>query len=284
MNETGNLITNANALSEIPSSIYTIPDDSLSNNASISKQYNLRESNEISYPSLPTSSKKPTTTAEWLLSNQFKKGLMEILPKNLTPDRICRIALTELRKNPRLQECSAQSFLGAVINATVLGLEIGDVLGHVYLIPRKGMCQMHLGYKGMIELAKRAGVLVTSNLVYPGDEFYAEYGNEERLKHIIKSHHNTNYISVYAYIRTKDDKFKMEIMTPEDINRIRNRSPSGNKPDSPWVNDFNAMAKKTVVRQLFKYMPISNELTKAVALDEQAEIGIQENNFQLEEE
>lgn len=236
----------------------------------------------MSVPSTPI--KKPTTTAEWLVSNQFKQSLMDLQPKNLTPERICRIALTELRRNPRLQECSASSFLGAVLNAASLGLEVGEVLGHTYLIPRKGICQMHLGYKGMIELAKRAGVLVTANLVYPGDDFYAEYGNEERLKHVIKPIHTNNYVSVYAYIRTQDNRFKMEMMFPDQINAIREKSPSASKPDSPWVNDFNAMAKKTVVRQLFKYMPISRDLTAAVTLDEQAELGIQESNFQIEEE
>src|SRR5882724_2355689 len=135
---------------------------------------------------ISTAVRKPTTTAEWLESPQFKNSLSKVLPKNLSVERICRIALTELRKNPNLQQCSVESFLGAIMNSSSLGLEIGDILGHVYLIPRKGACQFHLGYKGMIELANRAGVLVTSNLVYEGDEFYAEYGNEERLKHMVK--------------------------------------------------------------------------------------------------
>lgn len=238
----------------------------------------------VAVPPVFVTPKKPTTAADWLVSPQFKKSLTEVLPKNLSPERICRIALNEFRKNPNLQQCSVQSFLGAVMNASTLGLEIGETLGHAYLIPRKGQCQFHLGYKGMIELANRAGVLVTSNLVYEGDEFYAEYGNEERLKHIVKPHLTNTYQFVYAYIRTKEDKFKMEIMSPADINKIMERSPSSHKPDSPWTRDFNAMAKKTVIRQLFKYMPISNDLSKAIALDEQAELGIQHNDFQIDVE
>lgn len=241
-------------------------------------------------PSSSGRQSKKMTTADWIYSSHFRQTLGDIIPKHLNTDRICRIALNEFRKNPTLQECTVQSFLGAIINATTVGLEIGEVLGHAYLIPREDkfdktkICQFHLGYKGMIELANRSGVLVTANLVYPGDEYEAVWGNEERLKHVMKPINRDKFLCGYAYIRTKDDKFKMHIMYPDEIESIRQRSPTAYKTYSPWMKDFNAMAKKTVIRQLFKFMPISVEISKAVALDEQAELGIQNSDFQLPEE
>jgi recombination protein RecT len=48
--------------------------------------------------------------------------------------------------------------------------------------------------------------------------------------------------------------------------------------DSPWTNHFDEMAKKTVIRQLFKYLPVSIEIQRAVGLDEQADAGVPQHN------
>lgn len=230
----------------------------------------------------PPTAKKPTTTAEWLGSSYFKNNLSAIIPKNLSVERICRIALTELRKNPALQQCAANSFLWSVMEATKMGLEIGGVLGHAYLIPRKGICEFMIGYKGMIELANRAHVLVTANLVYENDEFYAEFGNNEQLKHVVKPGNRDKYLSAYAYMRTKENTFKMYTMLPEEITAVMKKAPNYTSPNSAWVKDFSAMAKKTVIRQLFKFFPISDDLTRAIALEELREAGIPQDDFTLE--
>ncbi len=228
--------------------------------------------------------KKPLTTAEWLVSPQFKRSLFEILPKNLNLERVCRIALNELRKNPKLPQCSVSSFLSAVMQSTSVGLEIGEPLGHAYLIPRKIegklICCFDVGYKGLLELAQRVNALVSANLVYPDDEFYAEFGNDEKLRHVIVNPKG-EYKLAYAYIRTKEDKFKMCQMYPHEINAIRDKVPSSNHPRSAWQTDYNAMARKTVIRQLFKLFPVSPEMAKAISLSEQAEVDIHHNDFPI---
>ncbi len=58
------------------------------------------------------------------------------LPSHMNADRMARIALTTIRTNPKLLECSVPSLLGAVMQAAQLGLEPG-LIGHCYLVPFK---------------------------------------------------------------------------------------------------------------------------------------------------
>ena len=117
------------------------------------------------------------------------------LPKHMDPDRMCRIAITLLRRQKGLAECEPMSFLGALMTCAQLGLEPGP-LGHAWIIPRKNVdtkvveAHFQLGYKGAIELARRSGQLakITARTVYQGeidkDPFTVEYvGALENLTH-----------------------------------------------------------------------------------------------------
>lgn len=84
----------------------------------------------------PAVPKKPVPAlVRTVLSPGFKKQLATALPKHLTADRMARIALTEIRKNPALLKTQPESFMGAVMQAAQLGIELGSALGHAYLVP-----------------------------------------------------------------------------------------------------------------------------------------------------
>ena len=110
----------------------------------------------VGAPSAPVA--KPKTKApaivQQVLSDQFKKQLALAVPKHLSPDRMARIAATELRKTPALLNTTPASFLGAVMQSAQLGLEPGSALGQAYLVPYGNQCQLILGYRGMIDLAR----------------------------------------------------------------------------------------------------------------------------------
>src|SRR5690606_24440421 len=130
-------------------------------------------------------------TVQHLLESN-KVQIAKALPKHLTADRMQRIALTEIRRNPMLAKCEAVSILGSVIQAAQVGLEIGSVLGHAYLVPywnnnkKYFEAQFIPGYRGFMELARRSGAVkkMTSRAVYSKEKFEVEYGFEERLIHI----------------------------------------------------------------------------------------------------
>ena len=113
-----------------------------------------------------------------LVSDRFKKQMALALPKSLTADRLTRIVLTEFRKTPALLSCDRESLFGAVLQCAALGLEPGSALGHCYLLPYGKTCQLIIGYRGMIDLARRSGQILSlcAYCVHEADEFHYELG------------------------------------------------------------------------------------------------------------
>lgn len=221
------------------------------------------------------------TSVYWLQSPKFKETLKEVLPKHLSAERVCRIAITDLRSNYKLGCCSPASVLGSLMICSQLGLEVGNALGHAYLVPYKGQCQFILGYKGMIHLALQSGKISTiqAQVVREGDIFTYEYGFSENLKHVPQRADNEEkpIIYAYAYAKTIDGHYNYHVMDIEALDKIKSRSPTIYNTSSPWKTDHGEMCCKTVVRRLFKYLPVSQNISKAIALDEAAERGEQNN-------
>lgn len=237
---------------------------------------------------------KPQTIAGLLTDPKIKAQLALAMPKHMTADRLARIALTEVRKVPKLAQCDQTSFLGAIMQCAALGLEPGGALGHAYLLPfdknkknaqgkweRVGTeVQLIVGYRGMIDLARRSGQIqsLEARAVYAKDEFSVELGLESKIVHKpawdVADRGQLTF--VYAVAKLKDGGIQFDVMSRTEVEKIRARSKS--KDNGPWVTDFDEMAKKTVVRRLFKYLPVSIEIQRAVGLDELAEAGVSQDN------
>lgn len=189
-----------------------------------------------------------------------KSHIASVLPKHMTPDRVVKVALTTFNRTPALADCSMPSIFMAIMQAAELGLEPGGALGHAYLVPYKNQCQFILGYRGMIELARRSGEIesIEAHIVHENDEFEIEYGLNEKLVHRpCLSGDAGPLIFVYAIARLKGGGRQFEMMTKAQVDAVRNRSKAGH--NGPWVTDYEEMARKTVVRRLFKYLPVSCE-------------------------
>lgn len=95
------------------------------------------------------------------------------LPSVITPERFTRMVLTALSSTPKLQTCTPQSFLGAMMQAAQLGVEPNTPLGQAYLIPYGNVCQFQLGYKGLMDLAYRSGEVssIQAHEVHENDTF-----------------------------------------------------------------------------------------------------------------
>ena len=226
---------------------------------------------------------KKELTIQGLLVN-YKDQIALALPKHMNPDRMSRIALTVIRKNPSLQECNPISLFGAIIQASQLGLEVGI---HAHLVPfynkktKQKEVQMIPDYRGLMHLARNSGEItsIQANVVYSNDEFDYQFGTASFLHHKPAKNDRGYIIGAYAVGKYKADDAQFDYMTKEDIDAIRDRSAS--KESGPWVTDYPAMAMKTVTRRLCKYLPVSVELQKAVSLDETNEIGESQNNMAI---
>lgn len=222
---------------------------------------------------------QPKTLQDYVQKMQGQ--IARALPAAITPERFSRIVLTAISSNPKLQECTPQSFLGAMMTSAQLGLEPNTPLGQSYLIPRNTKrkdgtfateCTFQLGYKGMIDLAYRSGDVVNigAYTVYSGDTFEVEFGLDPRIKHIPALKNRGEPIAFYAYYKTRDGGFGFDVMSVEDAREHAKRFSESVKRgwSSPWDTNFEEMAKKTVLKKVLKYAPLRTEVASQVAMDD----------------
>lgn len=222
-----------------------------------------------------TRQEKVSSVRALLTQESVKAQLRMVAPRHLTPDRITRVAMTSIQRTPKLLDCTPESLLGALLTCTQLGLEPDDAGGRAYLIPYGDKATLIIGYRGLMELARRSGEIATldAQVVHKNDVFEFEYGTNPFLRHKPMLEGDAGpVVGAYAVATTKGRAVQFDVMSTTDLEAIRKRSRAKN--DGPWVTDTNEMYRKTVVRRLCKYLPSSPELSRAVSLDEQAELGI----------
>jgi recombination protein RecT len=213
--------------------------------------------------------------------NKRKGSIAAVAAKHLNPDRLLRVMLGCTLRNPTLQQCTPESVINAVMQAAELGLEAGSALGEAYLVPYKNNnkggiyeCQMIPGYRGLIALARRSGEIANlyAVAVHEKDAFTVRRGLNPDIEHETFVGEDAGHlVAVYAVARFKDGAFQFEVMSKAEVDKIRSRSRASN--GGPWVTDYEEMAKKTVVKRLAKYLPLSIEFARAVSKDDYAESG-----------
>lgn len=223
------------------------------------------------------------------LLKRMHTQIEKALPSVITPERFTRIALTAYSRNEKLQECTAESFLGSMMQAAQLGVEPNTPLGQAYLIPyrNKGVMevQFQLGYRGMIDLAYRSGEVqnIQAHEVYENDTFEYELGLEPKLRHIPALKDRGEVILYYAVFKLTNGGVGFEVMSKEDVEAFAKKK-SKTYGTGPWQSDFDAMAKKTLVKRLLKFAPLKSDFVRAVTADETIKSGISENMADLPDE
>lgn len=173
-----------------------------------------------------------------------------------------------------LRNCNPTTILGAAMVAATLDLPIVPTLGMAYIVPYKGQCQFQIGYKGLIELAERSGVFrnIIDEAVYEGqlvrkNKFTGEYVFDEDAKK------SDNVIGYMARFDLTNGFSKTIYWSKEEVEaHAKKFSQAYSKGYStPWKTDYDAMARKTVLKSLFaKYAPksISYALQTAITFDQ----------------
>lgn len=220
----------------------------------------------------------PRASIKCLLESQWSK-IEAVMPKHMSSERLFQLAISAINQTPKLAECDPATLLSCVMKCSALGIEPSavDGLGRAYIIPRwnsktrKSEATFMLGYKGMIALARRSGEIkdISARAVYQGDTFEYEFGLDEKLRHVpLNRRHSEGEKPefVYCVAHFKDGGHYFDVMTAAEIEAIRKRSSAAES--GPWVTDYEAMAKKTVVRRAFPYLPVSIEAQSAAIADE----------------
>lgn len=204
------------------------------------------------------------------LMTKMAKEIEAALPSMVSSERFQRVALTAFSNNEKLQSCDPMSFIAAMMESAQLGLEPNTPLGQAYLIPYGNKVQFQVGYKGLLELSQRSGKIqnLRAHEVRVNDKFQLKYGLNEVLEHepLIFGDRG-DVIGYYAAYSLKDGGYSFAFMTKDEILEHAQKFSKTFK-FGPWQTDFDAMAKKTVIKQLLKYAPLSIEMQRAVSSDE----------------
>lgn len=238
----------------------------------------------------PLAQMKPKEQIAHLL-NTKKAEIAKMLPKHLNAERLLKVAQIAATTTPALAKCDVASLVGAIGQCAQMGLEPNTVLGHAYLVPfntkRKdangnerwvNSVQVIIGYKGLIDLARRSGQIVSiaAHEVCEHDHFDLVYGLDEKLEHRPAMGDRGKVIGFYAVAKLKDGGYSFEFMSLHQVQEImRSTQSKGNY--GPWKDNFIEMGRKTVIRRLAKYLPLSIEFQTAAALDGMAEAGKDQN-------
>lgn len=208
------------------------------------------------------------------LLEQLAPNMRAVLPKHLTAERLIKVVMTAAIKSPNLYECTRESIMQSVMLSAQLGLDCGGALGSAYLVPYGKVCQLIIGYRGMIDLARRSGQIasISARAVFDGDTFQFEYGLADTLRHVPMVDPDPKKLThVYAVAHFKDGGHHIEVMTKREVDSIRQRSKASGS--GPWVTDYVEMAKKTVIRRAFKYLPMSVEMQTTLSEMQETAVG-----------
>lgn len=201
----------------------------------------------------------------------MKSRLAAVLPKHLTAERIIQMAATTIARNPNIAKCTPASLLGSVMQASVLGFPPVDALGYCYFVPYGNQVQFQIGYRGMIELARRSGrvKMIYAEVVREGDEFVCEYGLEPKLTHKPLLDPSKPMTHVYAVCHFADGGCNFVVLSRQEVERLRMRNQMQAKGvKGAWLTDYEAMAKAKALKQLSKYLPLNIDTVSAIQSDE----------------
>jgi recombination protein RecT len=219
-----------------------------------------------------------------------KEAMLRMLPGKVGGgERFAELMLAVI-STPEIAACTPPSVVAAAYACARLGLTPDPILGHIYIIPRnvkirvynqpdrwEKQANIQIGYKGMIELARRSGIVrsINTEVVYDGDGF--RYWSDENGKHIrhepkIDREEGARPLAVYCVAELAGGGWpQVEVMPWGEVQRIRQKF--ADEKSKAWISNEVEMGKKTVVRRASKLWPQSPELAQAVQWEEQVERG-----------
>ncbi|MGV9025398.1 recombinase RecT [Lactococcus lactis] len=200
-------------------------------------------------------------------------------------------ALTAVTNNYQLKDATPTSVYTSLMKAASLNLTVDPNLGFAYLVPYKRKfkengqwvsiteAQLQIGYKGLVQLALRSGQIrsVNTGTIYESEfKGYNKITGEFTIDETIIPDEDTDEVSGYfAYVQLVNGGEVKQFSRKKQIENFAKKYSKAysydienNKKSSPWSTEFNAMAEKTVLKQVLKFVPMSLEMQEAVSIDE----------------
>lgn len=204
--------------------------------------------------------------------------LRAALPSHISVEKFARVAKTAVNNNPELLECDRKSLFGAIVRLAQDGLlpdnreaalvkfrskERGQYIDKVQAMPM---------IFGILKKLRQSGDIakVSAQVVYENDEFVWHLGFDEDVTHHPPPLNKPRGAAIGAYATAvlKDGSRLLEVMSLEEIERVRAVSKAKDNEYGPWANWWGEMARKTVMRRLSKRLPMSTDVYDEILRDE----------------
>ena len=217
----------------------------------------------------------------------YRPMMAQVLPQTITPERMIQICASIIAAKPELKGCTAASVLGAIVSASILGLDPTPELQLVYFIPRDNYkkseqtwvreCTFMIGAAGWKELILRNGgtAKLSAHVVRENDMFEVVLGDEERLIHKPNLDNPGDLKYVYCTITLDNGQKVFRYLNKQQVYARRDKSTNRDsrtgkiKDSSPWAGDFEEeMWIKTAIRHIRKFIRISPQTAQAAAIDD----------------
>jgi recombination protein RecT len=214
--------------------------------------------------------KNEITTVKSLLKKQYIQEKFKAILKDKADGFMANLAVM-VNNSDTLQKCEPMSIVGAAVISASLNLQLDPNLGFAAVIPYGNKAQFQIQYKGFKQLAIRSGQFerIEWCKTYPSD---TEEDIMQRLRSIRKKGKKGEPVEGYAHYFKLINSFESFFyMSVEDIERHAKRySQSYKKGFGMWVDDFDKMAQKTVIKLHLKSgeAPMSIEMQKAGKFDQ----------------
>lgn len=168
-----------------------------------------------------------------------------------------------------LQSCDPQRVLMECLKAASLNLPLVKSLGYAYVVPYKSIPTFIIGYKGYIQLALRSGQyrILNADCIYEGEEI--SFDRLSGKLSVTGTATSEKAVGYFAYFQLINGFEKTLYMTVEQIQAYAKKYSKAYN-SGPWQTEFDAMAKKTVIRQILKYGPMSTEMQEAERMEIQS--------------
>ena len=215
---------------------------------------------------------------QYLMANSteiVKRATFDVDPAKVA--KVSASIITHIMSLPRAEDrekfakCTNESFALAVYQCISYGLMPsmpGMDLG--YFIPYGNRIQFKIGYRGLLDIARRSGVHAVAKPVYKGDEFEITEGLVPDVRHkpdISAPHTTDSIVGVYALAEWVEDgvpRRALEYMTKDEIDAVRLCAAKGS---GAWSGFYGEMARKTVIRRAAKHWPLMFDAAEAIAED-----------------
>lgn len=222
---------------------------------------------------------------------ELRPQLAAALPANVPVDRFVRTALTSVQLHPELLQADRRSLFLSCLQAATDGLIPDGREGALVVYrtnvgrkdPKTGRkadewidkVQWMPMYGGLLKKIRNSDQLasISANVVYEGDFFEHELGDQERIVHRPALSGRGKPLAVYAIAHLKDGSIYREVLPWEDVEQIRASSKAKDGP--AWSNWPGEMARKSAIRRLAKRLPAASDLDRYLGSTPETEYALQ---------